>query len=77
MSKNDTIRKSDKKFIRHEKARIRRDFLDSAKQRELINELYKRFVRTEKPAVVKTEAPKSKLQKTVKTEKIKTKKAKV
>ena len=45
MSKNNTIRKSDKKFIRREKARIRRDFLDFKKQEEMINELYKRFDR--------------------------------
>ena len=44
MSKNNTIRKSDKKFIRTEKARIRRDFLDVKKQQELINKLYERFV---------------------------------
>ncbi len=42
MSKNNVIRKSDKKFIRTEKARIRREFLDVAKQKELINELYKK-----------------------------------
>lgn len=43
MSKNNTIRKSDKKFIRREKARIRRQFLDIKKQKEMIDELYKRF----------------------------------
>ena len=43
MSKNNLIRKSDKKFIRHEKARIRRQFFDTKKQKELIDELYKRF----------------------------------
>lgn len=43
MSKNNLIRKSDKKFIRHEKARIRRQFFDGAKQQEMIDALYKRF----------------------------------
>jgi len=33
------------KFIRIEKARIRREFLDLEKQKELINELYKKFNR--------------------------------
>ena len=42
MSQNNTIRKSDKKFIRTEKARIRRQFLDLVKQQEMINELYKK-----------------------------------
>ena len=44
MSKNNTIRKSDKKFIRLEKARIRAQFFDVKKQEEMINELYKRFI---------------------------------
>ena len=43
MSKNNQIRKSDKKFIRTEKARIRRQFLDVKKQQELINNLYKKY----------------------------------
>jgi len=44
MSKNNTIRKSDKKFIRTEKARIRRQFSDLKKQKELISQLYVRFL---------------------------------
>jgi len=39
---------STRKFIRKEKARIRRDFLDSKKQKELIDELYSRFLKKEK-----------------------------
>ncbi len=46
MSQNNTIKKSDKKFIRLEKARIRRQFLDVKKQQELIDNLYKRFLGT-------------------------------
>jgi hypothetical protein len=38
------LKKSDRKFIRLEKARIRRQFLDVKKQQELISELYKRFL---------------------------------
>ena len=49
MSKNNTIKKSDKKFIRREKARIRGQFSDAKKQQELINELYNRFL--QKPEV--------------------------
>lgn len=67
MSKNNLIKKSDKKFIRLEKARIRRQFFDEAKQKELINELYKRFIKTqkpvEKPVEVKAEKPKIKAAK--------------
>lgn len=43
MSQNNTIKKSDKKFIRTEKARIRRQFLDVKKQEELIDNLYKKY----------------------------------
>ncbi|OGZ72473.1 MAG: hypothetical protein A2908_02820 [Candidatus Staskawiczbacteria bacterium RIFCSPLOWO2_01_FULL_38_12b] len=43
MSQNNTIKKSDKKFIRTEKARIRRQFLDVKKQEELIDKLYEKF----------------------------------
>ncbi len=59
MSKNDTIRKSDKKFIRLEKARIRRQFFDLKKRQEMINELYKRFIKTDaQPVITKAEQPK-------------------
>jgi hypothetical protein len=38
-----------RRFIRREKSRIRQEFFDTAKQKELINELYKKFIKT-KPA---------------------------
>lgn len=38
-----TLKKSDRKFIRLEKARIRREFLDPKKQEELIGQIYKKF----------------------------------
>lgn len=50
MSQNNTIRKSDKKFIRTEKARIRSQFLDVKKQEELIDNLYKKFIPSQKNA---------------------------
>lgn len=53
MSKNNTIRKSDKKFIRTEKARIRSQFLDVKKQQELIDDLYKKFLPSQKVVEVK------------------------
>ncbi len=57
MSKNNTIRRSDKKFIRLEKARIRKQFFDVAKQEELINELYKSFIpKTASEVAAKKEA---------------------
>lgn len=37
------LSKSVKKYIRREKARIRREFLDTKKQEELIQELYQKF----------------------------------
>ena len=40
MSKNKNLNKSQKKFIRIEKARIRREVLDIKKQEEEINKLY-------------------------------------
>ncbi|OGZ65126.1 MAG: hypothetical protein A3C50_04060 [Candidatus Staskawiczbacteria bacterium RIFCSPHIGHO2_02_FULL_43_16] len=45
---------SDRKFIRTEKARIRRQFLDMAKQREMISELYKKLVPSENAAPQKS-----------------------
>ena len=60
MYKNNTIRKSDKKFIRLEKARIRAQFFDVAKQQEMINELYKRFIPSSvsvAPVIVKEAKP--------------------
>ena len=48
---------STKKFIRREKARIRRQFLDAKKQKELINKLYADILKKpeagSKPAEVK------------------------
>ncbi len=44
MSQNNLIKKSDKKFIRREKARIRSLFLDVVKQEEMISELYSKFL---------------------------------
>jgi len=40
--------KSLRKFIRREKARIRREVLDIKKQEELIVELYQKFLKTAK-----------------------------
>ncbi len=60
MSKNNTIKKSDKKFIRREKARIRGLFLDVKKQEEMINELYKKFSTVSVPlSVIASEAKQS------------------
>ena len=53
MSKNNTIRKSDKKFIRREKARIRVQFLDVKKQEEMVTELYKKFLQQPEAESVK------------------------
>lgn len=44
MSKNNLIKKSDKKFIRREKARIRAAVLDTKKQEEAIKDLYNKFI---------------------------------
>ncbi len=41
--------KSIRKYIRKEKARIRREVLDLAEQKRLIDELYKKFLK-QKPA---------------------------
>jgi len=38
--------RSVKKFIRRDKARIRREIFDLGEQRRLIEELYKQFVKT-------------------------------
>ncbi len=48
------LRKSDRKYIASQKALIRRQFLDAAKQQEMISELYKKMVG--KAAVVPGEA---------------------
>ncbi|MDO8530016.1 MAG: hypothetical protein Q7S10_01205 [bacterium] len=49
MHAENTLKKSDKKFVRLEKGRIRNQFLDVKKQEEMIDALYKRFEK--KPAV--------------------------
>jgi len=41
--KMETLSKSIRKFIRKEKAQIRRGVLDFEKQEKLINELYQQF----------------------------------
>lgn len=43
--KKKKLPKSLRKFIRKEKARIRREILDLKKQEELIKELYKKFLK--------------------------------
>lgn len=45
--------KSIRKFIRKEKARIRREVLDIKEQEKLIAGVYKRFSKEKKPVVVK------------------------
>ena len=66
MSKNNTIRKSDKKFIAREKGRIRAQFSDIKKQEELIDNLYKKFLPTDKASQVKeVVAPKAEVKKEV------------
>jgi len=47
MSKTN-LPKSVKKFIRKEKARIRREIFDLKKQEELIKQIYQRFIKEEK-----------------------------
>ena len=75
------LKSSDRKFIRTEKARIRRQFLDFKKQEEMINELYKRLlgkaeikVETEKLKDVKIGKPEViNVSKTKKTSPVKNK----
>jgi len=43
MAKKKRMPKSLRKFIRKEKARIRREFLDIKEQEKLINQLYEKF----------------------------------
>ncbi|MCD6429478.1 hypothetical protein J7L09_02155 [bacterium] len=51
--------KSIRKFIRQEKARIRREVLNFEEQEKLIKELYERFLKQEKPvkAEIKKDQP--------------------
>lgn len=71
MSKNNLIKKSDKKYIRLQKARIRAQFLDVKKQQEMINELYQRFIPKAKVETTEVKAEKKELvvKKEVKKEK--------
>ena len=50
------LKKSDRKFIRREKSRIRREFLSFKKQEEMISELYKKMLG--KPEVVQVKEAK-------------------
>lgn len=72
MSKNNTIKKGDKKYIRLQKALIRRQFLDSKKQREMIDALYAKFIKKEGVAdtvKLKTESKKKTVKKSAKVKK--------
>lgn len=60
MSKNNQIKKSDKKFIRREKARIRAKFYDAKKQEELISALYQRFLATPLKELTSEQKPEAK-----------------
>ena len=72
---------SSRKFVRSEKARIRRQFFDVKKQKEMIDNLYKSLLGGEKTELQKTEIkakavekkPAKKPAKTAKTKKAKTK----
>ena len=50
MVKKKRLSKSIRKFIRQEKARIRREVLDIKEQKELINELYQKFFKKDENA---------------------------
>jgi len=76
MSQNNTIRKSDKKFIRSEKARIRAKFSDAKKQEELINNLYARFLSKPEVKAAQLEKEEPKKIEVKKEAKIKSKKSK-
>jgi len=54
--------KSQRKFIRREKARIRREVLDLKKQKELIDVLYQKFL---SPKVSKSKIQKPKIKKSL------------
>ena len=49
--------KSQRKHIRQEKARIRREVLDLRKQRELINQLYEKFLKKPVPKKLTLKKP--------------------
>jgi len=52
--KKRKLPKSLRKYIRKEKARIRREVLDIKEQKRLIQELYKKFLKTPAQVEVKT-----------------------
>jgi hypothetical protein len=56
------MNKSDKKFIRSKKAEIRRKFWDVKKQKELIDEMYKRLSGEIKAEVVIKKVKKTKVE---------------
>ena len=56
------LNKSDKKFIRLEKARIRRKFWDVKKQKEMIDEMYKRLSGEIKAEVIEKKVKKVKVE---------------
>ncbi len=59
--------KSVRKYIRKEKARIRRQVLDLKEQERLINELYQKFLKKEKKSVLDNQE-KNKNSKTIKVQ---------
>ena len=59
--------KSVRKYIRKEKARIRRQVLDLKEQERLINELYQKFLKKEKKSVLDNQE-KNKKSKTIKVQ---------
>ena len=71
MSKNNTIKKSDKKYIRTQKSLIRAQFSDAKKQKEMIDALYARLLKKE---VANTPAPQKAEVKKVVSKKSKAKK---
>lgn len=79
MEKRKKMPKSIRKFVRTEKARIRRQFFDTKKQESEIVQLYKRLANDPtaekvKEAVAVKAAPKAKVQKAKKEKKVKVKK---
>lgn len=71
---NLKIAKSARKFIRAEKAKIKKQFFDAKKQEEMINELYKGILKSDdsqvkelKPEKAAEEKPKKTAKKVLKT----------
>lgn len=56
------LNKSDKKFIRFKKAEIRKKFYDAKKQKEMIDEMYKRLSGEIKTEVVEKKVKKVKAE---------------